>query len=99
MEETFRGAMEEIATYKLASSAKLNPEKSIAIPFGVTNIPLWLLNVGCKISLPGVVQKYLGTPWENWILKANMFDFFLESIIRNSTLGQTTICHLWTEPS
>lgn len=82
MEEAFRNARDAITTFELASSAKLNLGKSVVIPFGVTNIPLWLLNVWCKISTPGMVQRYLGAPWGVGISKTCLFDFCLKSISR-----------------
>lgn len=51
IEPAFWAAREAIGLYELASSAKLNMSKSIIIPFNVPNIPMWLLNLGCKLSL------------------------------------------------
>lgn len=45
-EATFKESRMAIALYELALGVRLNLAKSIIIPFGVLNIPLWLLNLG-----------------------------------------------------
>lgn len=32
------------------------------IPFGIRDLPLWLVNFGCMVSTPGTIQNYLGPP-------------------------------------
>lgn len=73
-------ARNAIALYKLAFRAYLNLAKSIVIPFRVPNTSLWLLNLGCKISSPCVIHKYLGVPWGFELGKAKLFYFFLANI-------------------
>lgn len=76
----FQEARDAISIYERAFWAKLNVSKSVVISFGLPVIPLWLLNSGCIISSPRVIQKYLGAPWGSNIGRANLFDFFIENI-------------------
>lgn len=69
-----------IAVYKGASGACLNLKKSVVIPFGVCDLPLWLVNSGCMISPPGTVQKYLWAPWGTGLEEEQLMDFCLERI-------------------
>lgn len=62
LEAAFCVAREVIGVYELALGAKLNDSKSIIIPFNIPDIPMWLLNSRCKLSLRGTIQWYLGAP-------------------------------------
>lgn len=79
-EPAFWVAKKAIGLYELAFGAKLNDVKSIIIPFNVHDIPLWLLNFGCRLGLPRTIQRYLEAPWGCAIAKAELFDFCLVSI-------------------
>lgn len=50
------------------------------IPFGILDLPLWLVNSGCLISSPRTIQKYLGAPWGTGLDDAQLMDFCLERI-------------------
>lgn len=78
MEAMFIEARNALAVYKRATGASLNLKKSVVIPFGVSDFPLWLVNLGCVISLPGTVQRYLGAPWGTGLDEAHLLDFYLE---------------------
>lgn len=61
--EALQEARDAITVYEVALGASLHLKKSVVILFGISDLPLWMVNPGCVISLLGMVQKYLGTPW------------------------------------
>lgn len=67
IEVAFWEARNVISLYKMVVGAQLNLAKSTVIPFGVPDIPLWLLNSGCKISSPREIHKYLGRHGALWL--------------------------------
>jgi hypothetical protein len=80
MEEAFYQAKAHLQDYELASGQLLNLTKSVVIPFGLPSLPPWLTEIGCTISQPGQVQRYLGAPWGIGLSEAQLHNFCLDRI-------------------
>lgn len=80
IEDSFNKLQEILYIYELASSAKINLEKSMVIPLAMLHVPTWLTNTSCTINPPRVIQKYLGAPFGRNLKISILHDFFLEHI-------------------
>lgn len=80
IEESFLKLQNILKLYEVASGAKLNMSKSIIVPLSLPVIPQWLTTIGCRISEPGKVQKYLGAPIGCNLKSSQLHDFFLDQI-------------------
>lgn len=52
----------------------------MVVPLVMSNILMWLTNIGCTISPSGVIQKYLGAPFVQNLKISTLHNFCLESI-------------------
>jgi hypothetical protein len=78
--------------YELASGAKLNLQKSVAIPIAAEPTPDWLQATGCIIAEPGVVYKYLGAPFGLKLTPLIIQNFCLDKLTKK--LAQLSSLHL-----
>lgn len=70
-----------ISVYEHASGAKLNINKSIALPIG-TPTPEWLKTIGCIIAKPGEVLRYLGAPGGVRLSRTQVQDYCLDRVCK-----------------
>jgi hypothetical protein len=87
--QTLRRCLE---LYELASGAKLNLQKSVAIPIAAEPTPDWLQDTGCIVAKPGVVYKYLGAPFGLKLTPQIIQDFCLDKVTKK--LAQLSSLHL-----
>lgn len=80
--QRFTKLQEALRLYELASGAKLNLAKPIIIPLALLVIHQWLHDTSCIISNPGEVQKYLGAPFGQQLKQIDMYNFFLDRVIK-----------------
>jgi hypothetical protein len=78
--EAFQQVKTHLTDYEKASGQLLSLTKSVVVPFGLPNLPLWLTELGCSISKPGQVQRYLGAPWGIGLSDAQLHNFCLDRI-------------------
>lgn len=71
-----------LKVYEEATGAKLNIQKSVIVPLGLTTIPDWLIAMGCRISQEGEVQHYLGGPFGWNLPRALLHNFCLNQIAK-----------------
>ncbi|KAL3683477.1 hypothetical protein R1sor_001499 [Riccia sorocarpa] len=76
-EDDFEELHNAIHLYERISGAKLNLQKSTVIPWGMTEVPEWLLRKGCKIAQKKEVIRYLGFPvgWD--VTEEDQIDYVL----------------------
>lgn len=79
-ETCFKWLQDALRIYELALGAKLNLEKSVIVPLALLSILQWLRDIGCTISQPGEILKYLGAPFGLQIRATNMYNFCLDRI-------------------
>lgn len=79
-EIAFEQARIALGCYEMATGALLNLAKSKVIPFALDEPPAWLQNMGCTISEPGEVLRYLGAPFGCELLVSQMHIFCLDKI-------------------
>ncbi|KAL3689702.1 hypothetical protein R1sor_016011 [Riccia sorocarpa] len=79
-ENNWKGATEVIQKFEVISGAKLNVMKSLAIPIGFTEPPLWLKQTGCKIANAGEIWTYLGCPIGVKISEEQILQFMLDKM-------------------
>lgn len=79
-EDSFGKLQEALHLYKLASGEKLNLAKLVIIPLALPTISQWLHDMGCIISKPREIQKYLKAPFGLQLQRTKMFNFCLDRI-------------------
>lgn len=73
--------MQEIlSTYEEVAGAKMNVLKIVIIPLALPTIPQWVTDLGCKVSAPGDIQRYLGAPIGYQLRQSDLHNFYLDKI-------------------
>ncbi|KAL3700193.1 hypothetical protein R1sor_018215 [Riccia sorocarpa] len=84
-QENFDNLQQAIKVYEDISGSKLNIQKSLIIPWGRREAPVWMRNCQCKIARRGEVIRYLGYPVGWAITEEDQGDFIIAKI--QSKLG------------
>lgn len=79
-EATFNKLQGIFGIYETMAGEKMNFRKTVIIPLSMDSIPQWIHNLGCKISGPGEIQRYLGAPIGNLLKQSDMHNFCLDKI-------------------
>lgn len=78
--KAFHKAQATIHTYKMASKSKINLQKFTIIPFNISHRTPWLQNIGCIISEPETMHKYLGVHWGANLHPNQFFTFYMDKV-------------------
>lgn len=77
---SFQEVEDCLQLYEKALGAKLNLPKSSISPIGLTDIPQWLLDKGCKILAPGVILRHLGASAGYQVSLPSLLNYSLDRV-------------------
>lgn len=58
----------------------MNLAKATIIPIGLSPIPQWVHDIGCKVGSPSEVQRYLGAPIGYQVRHFDLHNYCLDKI-------------------